>query len=233
MTTPTVYHGTPLTPRAALLDVCTGRAMCVSFYRPDDVDAVEEISPAIMYDNGAFSFWQQALREGKEWAEDRDWTPFLSLAGNTLIPSGTLGSHPGHAGRAVPAQRCTAQRLAVWAEGRAALAHGWVDRSLGAVVRALRARLPRMGGRDEGRSSRGLRCFPQAHGRGCSLPRQPLAGHPHDARNGCCPRLSVPQRGQHKSGTERVAVRFPDGRSLRGPMAGTPGLCRQIRGETR
>lgn len=37
----TIYHGTPLTPRAALLSVCAGRAMCVSFYRPDDVKEVE------------------------------------------------------------------------------------------------------------------------------------------------------------------------------------------------
>ena len=44
-----IYHGTPMTPRAALLDVCDGRAMCVSFYRPDDVEAVEAISPAIMF----------------------------------------------------------------------------------------------------------------------------------------------------------------------------------------
>ena len=44
-----IYHGTPLTPRAALLDVCKGRAMCVSFFRPDDVEAVEAISPDIMF----------------------------------------------------------------------------------------------------------------------------------------------------------------------------------------
>jgi hypothetical protein len=44
-----IYHGTPMTPRAALLDVCKGRAMCVSFYRHDDVEAVEAISPAIMF----------------------------------------------------------------------------------------------------------------------------------------------------------------------------------------
>lgn len=31
----TIYHGTPLTPRAALVSVCTGRAMCVSFCRLD------------------------------------------------------------------------------------------------------------------------------------------------------------------------------------------------------
>ena len=32
---PTIYHGTPMTPRAALLDVLAGRAACVSFWRPD------------------------------------------------------------------------------------------------------------------------------------------------------------------------------------------------------
>lgn len=44
-----IHHGTPLTPRAALFDVCAGRAMCVSFYRPDDAEVVEAISPAIMF----------------------------------------------------------------------------------------------------------------------------------------------------------------------------------------
>lgn len=91
---PVIHHGTPLTPRAALLDVCKGRAMCVSFYRPDDVEAVEEISPAIMYDNGAFSFWMQQVRTGKEWdGSVRDWSDYYEwlqprLRGNrwAIIP---------------------------------------------------------------------------------------------------------------------------------------------------
>lgn len=218
-----IYHGTPLTPRAALLNVCAGRAMCVSFYRPDDVEAVEEISPAIMYDNGAFSFWQQALREGKEWAEDRDWTPFLSLAGAPHISSRALGRHSRYAGCAVPAQRRTAERLAFRAERRTALAHGWADRSLGPSVRAIRARLPRLGRRDEGRTGRGLRCVPQAHGRGFSLSLQPLAGHSHDARNSSCSGLPVSQRGQHESGAERVAIRHNPG--LRRSLGRETGIC--------
>ena len=84
-----IHHGTPLTPRDALLSVCAGRAMCVSFYRPDDVDTVEQISPAIMYDNGAFSFWQQALRRGDEWDEaERDWQPYYDWLDERLW-------HPG------------------------------------------------------------------------------------------------------------------------------------------
>lgn len=58
-----VYHGTPMTPRAALLSMA-GRAFCVSFYRPDSVADVESIAPFTMYDNGAFSFWMQAVRQG-------------------------------------------------------------------------------------------------------------------------------------------------------------------------
>lgn len=74
---PTIYHGTPMTPRAALLGVMPGRAACVSFYRPDDVDAVESVCPRIMYDNGAFSFWRQAVQAGAEWDDKaRDWTPY-------------------------------------------------------------------------------------------------------------------------------------------------------------
>lgn len=82
----TIYHGTPLTPRAALLSVCPGRAMCVSFYRPDSVRDVEAIAPAIMYDNGAFSFWQQALRCGEDWDDQsRDWSPYYAWLEHPLF----------------------------------------------------------------------------------------------------------------------------------------------------
>ena len=83
-----IHHGTPLTPRAALHSVCTGRAMCVSFYRPDSVADVEVISPYIMYDNGAFSFWQQAMRAGAECdPEGRDWAAYYAwLEARLFVP---------------------------------------------------------------------------------------------------------------------------------------------------
>jgi hypothetical protein len=28
------------------------------------------------FDNGAFSFWRAAVKNGEEWAQDRDWTPY-------------------------------------------------------------------------------------------------------------------------------------------------------------
>lgn len=228
-----IYHGTPLTPRAALLDVCTGRAMCVSFYRPDDVEAVEVISPAIMYDNGAFSFWQQAKRSGQEWAEDRDWTPFLSLAGASPVSSGPMGSHPRHAGGTIPAQRRAVERMAFRAGGCTALAHGWADRALGQAVRTIRAGLSRMGRRDAGRPASGLPSLPQAHGRCIQAIRQSLAGHPHDARDSSGAGLSIHQRGQHEPCSERTPLRQPYGRIARRQVARTARLRRQAGGQAR
>lgn len=81
-----VYHGTPLTPRAALLAM-EGRSFCVSFFRPDSVADVETIAPFIMYDNGAFSFWMQAMRGGQEWAPERDWTTYYEwLEARLFLP---------------------------------------------------------------------------------------------------------------------------------------------------
>ena len=74
---PTIYHGTPMTPRAARITVLPGRAACVSFFRPDHVRDVEHLCPQIMYDNGAFSFWRQAAKLGHEWdRKTRDWRPY-------------------------------------------------------------------------------------------------------------------------------------------------------------
>ena len=45
----TVYHGTPMTPRAALNSIMPGRAACVSCYRPDDLEALLAICPQVMF----------------------------------------------------------------------------------------------------------------------------------------------------------------------------------------
>jgi|GEM_PF-6970753 len=218
-----IHHGTPLTPRAALLEVCGGRAMCVSFFRPDDVDAVEEISPAVMYDNGAFSFWMQALRAGQEWAGDRDWMPFLSLARTTPVPPWPVGGDPRHAGGTQPAQRQLAIGLAIWLLKRgAAVAHGWPYRAPRQVVRAVQQSRTGVDRRSQ-EGACGLRRISQAHGRSGGLVWQRLATDPHDARNGCSVRLSVPQRGQHQPRAERLALRY--GARLRGSLGREAGLC--------
>lgn len=76
----TIYHGTPLTPRAAL-QAMSGRAFCVSFYRPDDIETVAAMPGQLMLDNGAFSFWMAARRAGGEACEQaRDWQPYYAWA---------------------------------------------------------------------------------------------------------------------------------------------------------
>ena len=88
MDLPTIYHGTPLTPKAAFLDVMPSRAVCVSFYRPDDVARAESCCPYVMYDNGAFSEWQTALKRGDEWFIREDWSPYYDWLEDRLFTPG-------------------------------------------------------------------------------------------------------------------------------------------------
>ncbi len=85
----TVYHGTPLTPAPALA-AAAGRSFCVSYFRPDSVEAVEAMAPHIMYDNGAFSFWMQAMRAGADPidAGRSDWAPYYDWLANRLYETG-------------------------------------------------------------------------------------------------------------------------------------------------
>ena len=228
-----IYHGTPLTPRAALLDVCAGRAMCVSFYRPDDVEAVEAISPAIMFRQWRVQLLAAGASQRSGVGRGSRLDAILSVVGNKIVSSWPMGSHPGYARRAFPAQRRAIERLAFRAGGRPPLAHGWADRALGQAVRPLRAGLPWLGGRGPGRAASGLRCLPQAHGRGFHAIRQSLACHSHDARNGGCAGLSIRQRGQHQPRPERAPLRQPHGRTHGRQMARTQSLCRQAGGQAR
>ena len=62
------YHGTPITPYAALYALA-GRHFCVSHFRPDQVARVEEQAQTLMLDNGAFSHFKLK-------APKYDWTDF-------------------------------------------------------------------------------------------------------------------------------------------------------------
>lgn len=94
-----VYHGTPMTPKAALHAVMPGRAACVSFYRPDSIADVEAVAPFIMLDNGAFSFWKQARRAGQDFDEiERDWTPFYEWIEPRLFQPGRWAVIPDRPG---------------------------------------------------------------------------------------------------------------------------------------
>ena len=52
------YHGTPLTPRSALMQMA-GKHFCVSFADPRDASVCLQIGQSVMWDNGAFSAFTQ------------------------------------------------------------------------------------------------------------------------------------------------------------------------------
>jgi hypothetical protein len=63
------YHGTPITPNAALLTL-PGKCFCVSHARPDQVEAAHQIGQSVMLDNGAFSKWKRGYAP--------DWTGYYA-----------------------------------------------------------------------------------------------------------------------------------------------------------
>ena len=73
-----IYHGTPITPNAAMR-LLGSRAYCISFYWKGQVELAEEISPWLMYDNGAFTAFTKGVqinwRDFYEWLEDRLFHP--------------------------------------------------------------------------------------------------------------------------------------------------------------
>lgn len=76
------YHGTPITPRSALLELA-GRCFCVSFARADDLKVCHEIGQSVMLDNGAFSNWKGTTRRVRNdwprwWAWAEPWLDFHS-----------------------------------------------------------------------------------------------------------------------------------------------------------
>lgn len=72
MTHPDIFHVTPITKNAALIDICEAapRNLMISFYRPDQLPLVRNHGVKKMADNGRFSEWMAALRAGKEWSEE-------------------------------------------------------------------------------------------------------------------------------------------------------------------
>lgn len=200
----TIYHGTPLTPRAALVSVCTGRAMCVSFYRPDDVEVVEAISPAIMFRQrrvfileGCNASWSGMGRNAPGLAT------LFPVVGTPPVPSWPVGSDPRHSRRSLAVERCAAARVAVWAKGRTALAYGRADRTAVAPLRQVRPGLPWLDRRGQGSGLSSLSRTDGGSGAGLG---QPLARPSYDARDTGGIRLPVRQRGQHLTSAERMEV---------------------------
>lgn len=193
-----------MTPRAAMLDVCAGRAICISFFRPDDVEAAEAISPAIMFRQWSVLILESGIagwsRMGRD-AEGLD--PIFRVAGAAPISSWSMGCHTRHPRSAKSAQRCAFGRLALWAKGCAALAHGWSNRTIASAVRQIRQSMPWMDRRWQNARHTRVSC---ENGRSQFGFGESLADHSHDARDTGSIRLSVSQRGQHIIGSKWVAV---------------------------
>lgn len=204
MREPTIYHGTPMTPRAALESVLPGRASCVSFYRPDDVEAVEGICPDIMFRQRRIFRMdgRDASRGGMVYP--RGLGAVFSMAGVTDLSSRQVGSDTGRAGRTIPAQRCPNERLAFRPEGvtvMALLERRSEYRAPRSVVRKVWSGVCRMGRPSQKRTCR-LSRLSTRYGTGVSPVWQPVAPYPYDAWGSSGVRLSVPIGGQHIARTE-------------------------------
>lgn len=117
-----VYHGTPITPKAAFLAL-GARSFCVSYYRPDSIARIEAAAPFIMYDNGAFSFWKMARKLMREWEEnERDWRPYYTWLEQRLFLPGRWAVIPDRI--AAPTQLNDAL-LSEWPHGPARGAPVW------------------------------------------------------------------------------------------------------------
>jgi len=232
-----IYHGTPLTPVAALRALA-GRAFCVSFYRPDNDAMIAEISDNVMLDNGAFSFWKAALKAGCESDEARrDWSPYYAWAEARQI-AGRWAVIPDAIG--MPSQ-VNDGLLNDWPLGTAFGAPVWhmngpLDRLPRLAERYSRVCLGWVGGFENGRPVKSEAAV------GCDAYRRRMdevAGilgnrwpQLHMLRGVAVARdYPFRQRRQHIARAKRMALRQPARRDARRSVARTARLCRQTRGQ--
>lgn len=199
MSIPTIYHGTPMTPRAALQQMA-GRAFCVSFYRPDDVEVVQAISPAVMFRQRRVLVLAGRIKNWSGMGGRAGLATLLQVAG-TAFAGRPVGSDTGQPWRTVTDKRWYVERLAVWSMGCAALAHGQPDRTAIATLRQIRPRVLGLDGQWQGLQG-WLRGMVSSNGRGCGSHGQSVAGHSHDARRDGRTGVSLPQCGQHQPSAE-------------------------------
>lgn len=201
-----IYHGTPLTPRAALKALLPGRGACVSFYRPDDLEAVEAVCPTIM-----FRQWCLLRVDGRNARRERVVYPrrldaLLSMAGGAAVRARAMGDPARRAGCTFPAQRQPIERVAIWTVARrSGMAHGWAARAPWPTLRALRSRGARLDRTPQGSASR-MPCLSRTNGRGGQAIRQPLASNPYAARDQGRAGLPLLERRQHVACAERTPL---------------------------
>lgn len=205
---PVIYHGTPLTPRAAFNSVMPGRAACVSFFRPDDLEAVLAVCPQAMFRPRGVQLLDAGDARRSRMGRGRPSTVvagLLRLAGTEPVSSGAVGDHAGQSCGADPAQRWASERLAIRGSRGAGLAYGRACRETGEAVRSISPCLCRVDRRSETRAG-GLRGLLSQDGRGCQADGQHVAPAAYATRHPRRSGVSVHQRGQHLAGAERASL---------------------------
>jgi hypothetical protein len=206
MAGPTIFHGTPLTPRAALEALLVYRAACVSFWRPDDAEVVGAICSAVMFRQRRVLRVDRRYEARRAMVHPRGLDAILRLGRVATGPAGQVGGDPRRAWRAFPAQRQPAQHAAVGpGEVGAALAHGRADRAPDQALRAVRAGLLGLD-RHWSRCRGGLRGVVAANGRGRRGARQSLAQPSPHARRARRAGVPLHQRGRHQRRAERITL---------------------------
>lgn len=200
-----IYHCTPMTPRAALNAIGPGRNFCVSFWRPDDAEAVERIASTVMFRQWRIFRVATGDEARAGMVRAGRLVAILPLAGTALARQ-PLGDHSRCTWRTVPAQRRAAERLAIPTRAiRAGVAHGWPGIAAAAAVRPLPARLHGLD-RDGGRQGGRLHGMVRADVRDCAENRRPMAADTPFARRAGRARVSLCQRGRKQRRAERVAI---------------------------
>lgn len=205
----TIYHGTPLSPRDALISVCTGRALCVSFFRPDDLEVAEAIAPALMFRSRRFFILDagNAGRQGMGPSKPGCVVEILlRVARAEVVPSRPVRNSTRQPRRSVAGQRRSSARESIRSQQNGAgLAHGQSDRAAWLPVRTIRPRLLGVDRRPE-EGAGWLRCLPTQDGRRRPAVRQRMAPNAYAARHLSCVRLPLRGRRCDDTRPEWVAL---------------------------
>lgn len=202
---PAIYHCTPLTPRAALEAIGPGRNFCVSFWRPDDVEAVERIASTVMFRQRRVQRVASRYETRGRMVRARRLVALLPVAGAAPARQ-PVGNHTRRTGRTFPAQRRAAERLAFRHRTRGpGLAHGWPGVSPAETVRPLPACLYGVD-RDRRRQGGWLHGMVRAHVGDRARTYRAMAADTPLARGISRAGVSLCQCGRQQRRAERVAI---------------------------
>jgi len=205
MSEPQIFHCTPMTPRDCLKTIGVGRNLCVSFWRPDDVEVVERIASTVMFRQRRFLGMAGGAGPRRGMVRPRGLDALLSLAG-TAAARQSVGDHTGRAGRAVAVERFTAERVALSARAvRAGLAHGRPGRPAAEALRQVAHGLHRLDRSGRGQGGR-LHGLVRTDAGNRASPRRSLASAAPFAGRAGVARVSLREGGCEQRRTEWTSL---------------------------